>query len=144
MKIVNLTQHAATPIIDVKELLTFNRMPNRAEIQVVARELAAIADLSGAEGALIGGVPFLMGPPETALAERGIAPLYAFSMRESAEETQADGTVIKKNRFKHLGFVGLLEEELREAVAGEASRVAGNLPRPLCLRGLQRRGQDVP
>jgi len=30
-------------------------MPNRAEIQVVARELAAIADLSGAEGALIGG-----------------------------------------------------------------------------------------
>jgi len=75
-----------------------------------------------------------MGPPETALAERGIAPLYAFSMRESAEETQADGTVIKKNRFKHLGFVGLLEEELREAVAGKLQELLETSPASLFTR----------
>ena len=29
----------------------------------------------------------------------------AFSVRESVEETQPDGSVIKRNVFKHAGFV---------------------------------------
>ena len=42
---------------------------------------------------------------EAALREKGLTPVYAFSLRESVEETLEDGTVRKVNRFKHLGFV---------------------------------------
>lgn len=35
---------------------------------------------------------------------RGTAFFYAFSERVSVEETQADGSVVKKNVFKHKGF----------------------------------------
>ena len=30
--------------------------------------------------------------------------IYAYSERESVEETQSDGSVIKRNVFKHKGF----------------------------------------
>ena len=37
--------------------------------------------------------------------EAGIKPLYAFSVRESVESTEPDGSVIKRNVFRHMGFV---------------------------------------
>lgn len=58
--------------------------------------------------AMIGGAPFFMPFLERALLERDITPLYAFSKRVSVEETQPDGSVVKKNVFKHEGFVEVL------------------------------------
>ena len=45
-----------------------------------------------------------MAPLEEALRYRGILPLYAFSRRESREETDPDGSVRKVAVFRHLGF----------------------------------------
>lgn len=46
-----------------------------------------------------------MAPLETELSARRIEPVYAFSTRESVEQTQADGSVRKVNVFRHTGFV---------------------------------------
>jgi len=40
-----------------------------------------------------------------ALRDQGIEPVYAFSVRESIEQTQPDGSVRKVNVFRHAGFV---------------------------------------
>ena len=116
-KILNLTQHGLTAEqsaagvfepndkVTVQQLLTFDNPPSRAEIIARAEALAEIAEREGVPSAMIGGAPYLMGALENALKERGIQPLYAFSVRESVEETLPTGEVIKKNVFKHLGFV---------------------------------------
>jgi len=73
------------------------------------KEKAAAAALSTSRvgrRALIGGVPYLMAPLERALRRRGVTPLYAFSRRESREETLPDGSVRKTATFRHMGFVG--------------------------------------
>ena len=54
---------------------------------------------------MIGGAPFLMGPLEAALLKDNRVPVYAFSVRESVEAPQADGSVRKANVFRHGGFV---------------------------------------
>lgn len=116
-KIINLTQHEATMDqakngvfepqnkIEVQGLLTFDNLPQQTEIKARAFALAKIAEEERATSAMIGGAPYLMGALENALKERGIQPLYAFSVRESIEEHLPTGEVIKKNIFKHLGFV---------------------------------------
>lgn len=58
-----------------------------------------------ADAAMIGGAPYLMGPLEAALKDRGIAPLYAFSERRSIEVKNEAGEVTKTAVFVHLGFV---------------------------------------
>lgn len=115
--ILNLTQHnstaeqAAEGVFEpknkkeVQDLLTFETLPEREEIRARAEALANIAEEEGASAAMVGGAPYLMGALECALKKRGIQPLYAFSVRESVEETLPTGEVIKKNVFKHLGFV---------------------------------------
>lgn len=119
MKILNLTQHQATPeqiaagVVNVdqrgeatvKSMLTFHSIPNKEDMKARANTLAAIAEESGCVSAMIGGAPYFMAPLERALKDKGIQPLYAFSVRESVEETQPDGSVIKRNVFKHAGFV---------------------------------------
>ena len=126
MTILNLTQHPATPeqiaagVVDlpaseramVGKLLTFETLPEAGEVFDRAYALAAAASESlGALGVevfgqvMIGGAPWLMAALETALRDSGIEPLYAFSVRESAEQVQADGTVRKVNVFRHAGFV---------------------------------------
>lgn len=121
MRIVNLTQHAATPeqraagVVDpspsiaerVHALLTFEALPTPALIRERAAALAELAaDLAGAGGAaMIGGAPFLMTDLELALLQVGVAPLYAFSRREAVDVTGADGAVRKTSVFRHLGFV---------------------------------------
>lgn len=119
MNIINLTQHTATNeqatngVVEpndkkaVQSLLTFNNLPTRAEIAERATALAKIAQGHGATHAMIGGAGYLMPALENALKETGITPLHAFSVRESVEEIADDGSVVKKNVFRHVGFVGL-------------------------------------
>jgi hypothetical protein len=126
---LNLTQHAATPeqvaagVHDLPEaeraalvaLLTFDSLPGRAEIEARAHALAELAccnGLAGDEGddphpakAMIGGAPYLMAALEAELRARHIEPVYAFSVRESVEQTQPDGSVRKINVFRHTGWV---------------------------------------
>jgi hypothetical protein len=117
--IINLTQHAATPeqiaqgVINpsdedkaaIAELLTFEEIPTSRDMALAALSLAAIAETYGVKKAMIGGAPFFMSTLEKALKSRKIMPVYAFSKRESAEESQPDGSVRKINVFKHVGFV---------------------------------------
>jgi hypothetical protein len=114
--IINLTQHAPTQDQQdagvfnptqwdaVKVLSTFEEMPTYSRCFFRAREIAQIAKSSGATSAMIGGAPFFMRHLEDALHMQGIAALYAFSVRESTEQTQPDGSVRKVNVFKHVGF----------------------------------------
>ena len=115
--ILNLTQHQATPeqiaqgVVEphkkvlIKDLLTFTSAPSTEEVWVKARTLAALAEEAGADSAMIGGAPYLMGKLEFSLKQRGIKPLYSFTERVSEEVHQPDGTVTKTNVFKHVGWV---------------------------------------
>jgi hypothetical protein len=132
MLILNLTQHQATPsqkeagLVDlpselaavVRAALTFDTVPTAQEIRNRAELLAHLASRADLDlpsehplvgvpfrGALIGGAPYLMGALEIALLGVGITPVYAFSVRDSTEEVQADGTVRKVNTFRHGGWV---------------------------------------
>lgn len=115
--IINLTQHLATPeqaasgVVEpadkaaVQAALTFRSLPTLGEIKAKAKVLAEIAEAVGARTAMIGGAPYLMSALERALTQRGITPVYAFSVRESVETTAPDGAVVKTNVFRHVGFV---------------------------------------
>ncbi len=117
-KMVNLTQHNATPdqvadgVVEledkseVQDALTFDNIPSSAEMTVRANILAQIAKESGCRRAMIGGAPFFMSTLERVLISEGITPVFAFSKRESVDEVCADGSVKKTNVFKHVGFVG--------------------------------------
>ena len=125
--IYNLTMHIATQeqmqagVVEPSEqdkktiigLLTFDSIPTRKEISYRADRLVNIvANQCDDEGgyvhfgdAMIGGAPYLMSLLEYALDEIGVDALYAFSVRESIETVEPDGSVVKKNVFRHLGFV---------------------------------------
>jgi len=128
--ILNLTQHNATPeqkaqlVVEprmckdkIRELLTFEEIPTREEIEARAKELARIATSEASMYAgdtdneiwitrvMIGGAPYLMGALEKALRECGFTLVYAFSKRESEEIPQPDGSVKKIQVFRHAGFV---------------------------------------
>lgn len=126
MKVLNLTQHTASAeqieagVVDVApefreelaQLLTFGDLPSpvvlqhRAEaIAVFAAYQAASMGMSADTKVMIGGAPFLMAPLVDALKIAGFRPVFAFSRRESVEETQPDGSVRKVAAFRHLGFV---------------------------------------
>src|SRR5690606_10054774 len=122
-RVLNLTQHRSTDeqreagVFDLhpqhqeklRDLLTFNSLPSAEDIvdaAEIAADLAAdVASAAGCRHVMIGGAPFLMSPLERALKERGLIPLYAFSRRESVEETMPDGSVRKTAVFRHQGFV---------------------------------------
>ena len=128
--ILNLTQHTATQeqkaqlVVEprmckdkIRELLTFEEIPSKEEIEARASELARIAASEASFYAgetdnriwitrvLIGGAPYLMSALEKALRESGFTPVYAFSKRESEEIPQPDGSVRKIAVFRHIGFV---------------------------------------
>ena len=115
--ILNLTQHGATAeqaeagVVEpqskgvVQSLLTFNTLPTVTEITERAKKLAILARAEGATAVMIGGAPFLMGALQDTLMEFDITPLFAFSVRESVETENADGSVSKTAVFRHLGFV---------------------------------------
>jgi hypothetical protein len=128
--ILNLTQHVATdeqtaqlvvaPRMTkekIRELLTFEEIPSKEELEVRANKLAeiAVAEASMYAGdtdnkiwitrVMLGGAPFFMGALEKAIRECGFTPVYAFSKRESEEIPQPDGSVKKIQVFRHIGFV---------------------------------------
>ena len=115
-EILNLTQHSATaeqvtagvvaPVNHgaVKVLLDFQTLPSVADVWQRAVQLAQLAKASGASHAMIGGAPFLMKELEFQLLAVSVSPLYAFSVRESVESTQPDGSVVKTAVFRHVGF----------------------------------------
>lgn len=117
MKILNLTQHPATPeqieagVVDLgvyaqaslKRLLTVESPPTNDEISDRAKLIASLA--GGFKTAMIGGAPFLMSALEREIKKADIKPVYAFSKRESIEETLPDGSVRKSMVFRHEGFV---------------------------------------
>lgn len=125
MKILNLTQHVSTPeqraqsVIDLEgsarkqlqSLLTFETLPSREEVGQRARAIAILAAISaaktGAKAAMVGGAPYLLSTLEKELVGVHIAPVYAFSVRESTEQAQPDGSVRKMQIFRHVGFVGM-------------------------------------
>jgi len=128
MRILNLTQHPATPeqvaagVVDltpaqrvfVSQWLTFEDVPTQRQIksraallaQAAANDSVGVGEVGQFDAAMIGGAPYLMGPLEEALLAQDIKPLYAFSRRESVETIAADGSVTKTNVFRHAGFVG--------------------------------------
>jgi hypothetical protein len=127
--IINLTQHPATAeqkaagVVDLagdelaslRNALTFCALPEAHEIRHRAEfvaELAAANGLGGDDGedpipaqAMIGGALWLMGPLTEALRARGIEAVFAFSVRETEESQQPDGSVRKVAVFRHAGFV---------------------------------------
>ena len=118
MRRINLTQHDALPeqgclprtdadAAEVATWLTFNTLPSLAEIVGRAQILVDIAVRAGADEAMIGGAPYLMVALDPALRMAGITPIYAFSLRQSVDERQPDGSVVKRTKFRHLGFVRL-------------------------------------
>jgi hypothetical protein len=112
MKILNLTQHPATPdqiangVVDLPEnernslcrLLTFETLPAPMEVGDRAIEITAIASRNVEDEpcpqAMIGGASYLMASLEWHLRNAGIEPVYAFSIRKSVEETAPDGSVV--------------------------------------------------
>lgn len=116
-RIINLTQHTATAeqveagVVDpaeksaVQAALTFDAIPTASEMAERAELLARIAADSGCKRAMIGGAPFFMAPLERALLAAGIQPVYAFSVRDSREESDGNGGIRKINVFRHVGFV---------------------------------------
>jgi len=123
--ILNLTQHNATPaqveagVVEppqglkarIAEALTVGAIPTSEELSDRADALADLvfqyndAAPDPVRDVMIGGAPFLMAMLESALVAREFRPLYAFSRRESVDEHQSDGTVVKRQVFRHLGFV---------------------------------------
>jgi len=117
--ILNLTQHNSTPeqkaqgVVEpspenkqqIQALLTFSALPTQREIMSRATVLAEIADGYGCDAAMIGGAPYLMSALEHELRALDIQPLYSFTLRESVEEPQPDGSVRKVAVFRHVGFV---------------------------------------
>jgi len=92
-KILNLTQHMITreqenkgvfePELEdknkIKELLTFNDIPSKQEINKRAKELTKIAKkYDDVKKVMIGGALFLMSFLERELKNNNIVPLYAF------------------------------------------------------------------
>ena len=125
---INMTQHPPTPeqvqagVLDspefreeVSRLLTVETLPSWEEISDRAKALANLAydareGRFGGFGAastrvMIGGAPWMMAPLERALQAQGFTPFYAFSVRESVESTQPDGSVRKTAVFHHIGFI---------------------------------------
>jgi hypothetical protein len=128
--IINLTQHPATPeqislgVVEPKRKsmiirwLTFDEIPTIEEIRKHARQLAALAQWEYVDliqekkipedsdvRIMIGGAPFLMAPLEQVLCEIGLRVVYAFSKRVCEETPKPDGTVEKREIFKHAGFI---------------------------------------
>lgn len=125
-KILNLTQHLATPeqhelgVVEPKEfpikealkiLLTFEEAPSKEKIAKRAFLIAKVAQECISEmdeeidTVMIGGAPFLMSQLEHELTLCGLNYVYAFSKPIVEEVYNEDGSVSEKTVFKFEGFV---------------------------------------
>lgn len=128
--IFNLTQHPASQeqlaagVVDLhgpaRDLLiaalTVDTLPTRDEIEHRAAKIANMMsvlrnpDYSTGCTVMIGGAPWMMSALEHQLHIRGINAVYAFSVRESVESVQADGSVRKTAVFRHAGFIPAIQD----------------------------------
>jgi hypothetical protein len=107
---------------------------HRAErLAEIASKTTTLVDYGGETGlcvnerfkfAMIGGAPYLMAPLESALRAHGITPVYAFSVRESVDQVQPDGSVRKVAVFRHAGFVNCEADEPDETEVMPANKAA--------------------
>ena len=124
-KILNLTQHVATPEqieagvfepicykAEIQALLTFEEIPSKREMEARARRIMTFAHTeaqiqkTSCTKVMIGGAPYFMSCLENTFRENGVfTPVYAFSKRESVDQPQPDGSVKKTSVFRHAGFV---------------------------------------
>jgi len=123
MRILNLTQHAATadqlavgvfePSSSDKKLiahlLTFTVLPTRAQISSRCRELCLIIWVyDKTDAVMIGGASYLISRLDVMIPKVcGMPALHSFTARDSVEVRQEDGSVKKTQVFRHLGFVDL-------------------------------------
>lgn len=91
---------------EVSAWLTFNTPPTSPVITQRAALIAQVAaEVPECNTAMIGGALWLMAPLTAALRERGIEPVFAFSVRDTEEQKQPDGSIRKTTVFRHAGFV---------------------------------------
>ena len=139
MNIINLTQHNATNeqiefgVVElqnkkeVRDLITFEKLPTKEEIDERAKKLVEICKKGTHDGqitpvAMIGGAPYFMSKLEKVLIENGVLPLYAYTKRVCKETTLPDGNVKKITVFRHEGFCSPVSlEDLTIAVNGLAT-----------------------
>jgi hypothetical protein len=131
MVILNLTQHNPTPEqieagvvnlpdemwVRVRELLTFEEIPNANQMASNAWEITSIAAEFFASGAsednmfkgaaMIGGAPYFMTFLVSILMVFRIIPLFSFTRRVSVETHQPGGTVEKRAVFRYEGWVDI-------------------------------------
>lgn len=160
MKVLNLTQHTATPeqiedgVVDLQgetrekvlSLLNFEQFPKRHDMLVRAEALARIAESAprntdrdgpGFSAVMIGGAPFFTPTLVSVLDRHGIMALCAFSKRESVEEQTPDG-VRKVSVFRHLGFVDARPAQFRDGTDfDELSRMADDMLSSVVPTGVQ-------
>lgn len=122
--ILNLTQHAASPeqvalgVVDLTgphrvrliAAITVDTLPTSTEIWARAKTVAAVVAECRDSGmqidaCMLGGAPWMMALLEDAIRKLGIQPVYAFSVRESIEQVQPDGSVRKTAVFRHAGWI---------------------------------------
>ena len=93
----------------LRALMEFTELPSaHHEVRAAAEAVAEAVDhhrSSACRRVVIGGAPFLMCALQTALTERGWEVAYAFSVRESVDVPQTDGSVRKVAVFRHKGWV---------------------------------------
>jgi len=118
MKILNLTQHNATPsqkeaglvdlegneLEELREIITFDSLPTFAELELASMALAMIAHEHGFENVLIGGACYFMPVLENHLKKCGFTPYYAYSKRNAVDK-MVDGKIVTEYTFEHEGFL---------------------------------------
>lgn len=121
-RIINLTQHKATPdqilagVEDTKGVtrekliaaLSFHTLPTPGDIEASMQTLLNIMlgynpTADDKIGFMVGGAPYLMS--EMVVFANVFKLYYAFTQRVSIDIPQADGSVKKEFTFKHEGFV---------------------------------------
>jgi len=119
--ILNLTQHQATPdqkgdgVVDLPgelrqelcSLLTFNSLGETREMEARAEAvLTLVLQVAPAAGTkvMLGGAPAFMPVLENVLKNAGLLPMYSFSVRDSVETVNPDGSVTKRQVFRHAGW----------------------------------------
>ncbi|MGQ9545946.1 MAG: hypothetical protein ACUVTR_02105 [Dehalococcoidia bacterium] len=132
MLVLNLTQHNATPeqiaqgVIEppralkgeIQAYLTFTSLHEFTRehlVEYLTRRANGLVDLAkrwleqlppqDTPACMIGGAPYFMPILQRRLKEEGFRVLFSFSDRVAEEKQNPDGSVVKTQVFKHLGFI---------------------------------------
>lgn len=118
IKILNLTQHPATKeqkkegVVDLegkdlemlKELITFDEMPDKKNLELASYGLINIAKKHGFNNVLIGGACYFMPILDKIMKDHNINAFYAYSKRNAIDK-YVDGKIVTEYTFEHEGFL---------------------------------------